>query len=291
MRQQNRGPPKSLLLLSFQGFKASPSFTSDGYGVKRMASKSGTIPARIPSKQLTWVDIICTWLCLKIRVPQKHVLWASLERTKGTQLQSRRQLGLSQVLCPRSPSCVGPAARWWMQRAALGRRCGGSWPPTSTQRPAAPGGWLVLCVCMCVSFLFCWGGVALRKIERETPVFRVRTVGDKAQMLWGHFIQITLIRPPFLRYPLRGPEQVEGRHSSALGGSILGHQDKGALGWLGLDPLQSTFQAPRPCIIKNLPIFQQAVEKWDVAYLAQHMGDQLCACPVEEEPLRNSPYC
>ncbi|CAJ1451878.1 unnamed protein product, partial [Effrenium voratum] len=34
-------------------------------------------------------------------------------------------------------------------------------------------------------------------------------------------------------------------------------------------------KAPRPCIIKNFPIFQQAVEKWDVAYLAQHMGDQL----------------
>ena len=34
-------------------------------------------------------------------------------------------------------------------------------------------------------------------------------------------------------------------------------------------------RAPRPCIIKNLPIFQRAVEKWSVDYLSDHMGDQL----------------
>lgn len=34
-------------------------------------------------------------------------------------------------------------------------------------------------------------------------------------------------------------------------------------------------RAPRPCIIKNLPLFQRAVEKWDVQYLAEHMGEQL----------------
>ncbi|CAK9044854.1 Hypoxia-inducible factor 1-alpha inhibitor (Hypoxia-inducible factor asparagine hydroxylase) [Durusdinium trenchii] len=34
-------------------------------------------------------------------------------------------------------------------------------------------------------------------------------------------------------------------------------------------------RAPRPCIIKNLPIFDRAVEKWSVDYLKEHMGDQL----------------
>lgn len=32
---------------------------------------------------------------------------------------------------------------------------------------------------------------------------------------------------------------------------------------------------PMPCIIKNLPLFQRAVDAWDVSYLAKHMGDQL----------------
>ncbi|CAK0837354.1 unnamed protein product [Prorocentrum cordatum] len=34
-------------------------------------------------------------------------------------------------------------------------------------------------------------------------------------------------------------------------------------------------RAPMPCIIRNLPLFQRAVERWDCAYLARHMGSQL----------------
>eukprot|EP00435_Cladocopium_sp_Y103_P022835 s4467_g5.t1 len=34
-------------------------------------------------------------------------------------------------------------------------------------------------------------------------------------------------------------------------------------------------RAPFPCVIKNLPLFQRAVEKWSVDYLSGHMGDQL----------------
>ena len=33
--------------------------------------------------------------------------------------------------------------------------------------------------------------------------------------------------------------------------------------------------SPFPCIIRNLPIFDRAVERWDVDYLCQHMGTQL----------------
>lgn len=32
---------------------------------------------------------------------------------------------------------------------------------------------------------------------------------------------------------------------------------------------------PMPCVIKNLPLFQRAVDRWDVGYLADHMGDQV----------------
>ncbi|CAE8653992.1 unnamed protein product, partial [Polarella glacialis] len=34
-------------------------------------------------------------------------------------------------------------------------------------------------------------------------------------------------------------------------------------------------RVPMPVIIKNLPLFQRAVDRWDVEYLADHMGDQL----------------
>lgn len=34
-------------------------------------------------------------------------------------------------------------------------------------------------------------------------------------------------------------------------------------------------RAPMPVRIRNLPLFQRAVERWSIDYLAQHMGDQL----------------
>jgi len=47
---------------------------------------------------------------------------------------------------------------------------------------------------------------------------------------------------------------------------------------------------PMPCIIRNLPLFPRCIERWDVDYLAKHMGDQLYHTFAANQDVRRFAY-
>lgn len=47
---------------------------------------------------------------------------------------------------------------------------------------------------------------------------------------------------------------------------------------------------PMPCIIRNLPLFQRCLDKWDVEYLAEHMGDQLYHTFAADQDVKRFAY-